>query len=66
MLSRDRLPDLIVIVVLALLLTLLNYSGHIRVISDYPLVFLLTTYFLGRAVTWYVINNHKQDKDEEG
>lgn len=63
MLSKQRIPDLIVIAVLGLLLVLLNYSGHIAIISDYPFIFLLVMYFVGRAVTWYVINKHMEDSD---
>ncbi|MEI6060059.1 MAG: hypothetical protein WCR72_05090 [Bacteroidota bacterium] len=60
MLSKDRVPDLIVIACLGLLLVLLNYSGKIGILSDYPFVFLLAMYFIGRAVTWYVINQHME------
>ncbi len=65
MLSKERIPDLIVIAVVGLFLILLNYTGNIGVISDYPFIFLLLMYFAGRAVTWYVINKHI-DRDEEG
>jgi len=51
MLSKQRIPDLIVIVVLGLLLILLNYTGNIGIMSDYPFIFLLIMYFVGRAVT---------------
>jgi hypothetical protein len=61
MLSKQRVPDLIVIVVLGLLLILLNYTGNIGIISDYPFIFLLIMYFVGRGVTWYVINKHFED-----
>ena len=64
MLSKDRIPDLIVIAVLGLLLVLLNYTGNIGIISNYPFVFLLAMYFIGRAVTWYVINNHMGNGDD--
>jgi len=65
MLSKQRIPDLIVIAVLGLLLIMLNYMGQIRVISDYPFIFLLIMYFVGRAVTWYIINKH-MGNDENG
>ncbi len=65
MLSKQRIPDLIVIAVLGLSLVLLNYTGHIGIISDYPFIFLLVMYFVGRAVTWYVINNHMEDGDSQ-
>ena len=65
MLSKQRIPDLIVIAVLGLLLLMLNYAGQIRVISDYPFIFLLLMYFIGRAVTWYVINKNMEE-DENG
>jgi len=65
MLSKQRIPDLIVIAVLGLLLVLLNYTGHIGIISDYPFIFLLVMYFVGRAVTWYIINNHMQGGEDE-
>ena len=58
MLSKQRIPDLIFIAVLGLFLTLLNYTGQITLVSDYPFIFMLITYFVGRAVTWYVINKH--------
>jgi len=64
MLSKQRIPDLIVIAVLGLSLVLLNYTGHIGIVSDYPFIFLLVMYFVGRAVTWYVINNHMEDGSE--
>jgi hypothetical protein len=65
MLSKQRIPDLIVIAVLGLLLVLLNYTGQIKIISDYPFIFLLAMYFVGRAVTWYIINNHMQGGEDE-
>jgi hypothetical protein len=65
MLSKQRIPDLIVIAVLGLVLVLLNYTGTIGIISDYPFIFLLAMYFIGRAITWYVINNY-MDHDGEG
>jgi hypothetical protein len=61
MLSKQRIPDLIVIVVLGLFLILLNYTGNIGVVSNYPFIFLLVMYFVGRAVTWYIINKHLED-----
>ncbi|MFZ4548228.1 MAG: hypothetical protein ACOYN4_12365 [Bacteroidales bacterium] len=61
MLSKQRIPDLIVILALGLILTLLNYTGTIGVISDYPFIFMLIMYFVGRAVTWYVINKHFEE-----
>ena len=64
MLSKQRIPDLIVIAVLGLFLVLLNYTGRIGIISDYPFIFLLVMYFVGRAVTWYVINKHMEDNEE--
>ena len=64
MLSKQRIPDLIVIAVLGLLLLLLNYTGHIGIMADYPFVFLLVMYFVGRAVTWYIINNYMNDGGE--
>ena len=64
MLSKQRIPDLIVIAVLGLLLVMLNYAGQIRIISDYPFIFLLIMYFVGRAVTWYVINKNMEDEGE--
>ena len=63
MLSKQRIPDLIVIAVLGLLLVLLNYTGQIGIVSDYPFIFLLVMYFVGRTVTWYIINNHMGDGD---
>jgi hypothetical protein len=65
MLSKQRIPDLVVIVVLGLLLILLNYTGNIGIMSDYPFVFLLIMYFVGRAVTWYIINQHLDDGEGE-
>jgi hypothetical protein len=65
MLSKQRIPDLIVIAVLGLLLILLNYTGHIGIMSDYPFIFLLAMYFVGRAVTWYIINQHMDDDGRE-
>ncbi len=65
MLSKDRLPDLIVIAVLGLLLALLSYTGQMGIIGNYPFIFLLAMYFLGRAVTWYVINNHQHEDGDE-
>lgn len=64
MLSKQRIPDLIVIAVLGLILILLNYTGTIGIISDFPFIFLLAMYFIGRAVTWYVINNYMDHEDE--
>jgi Sec-independent protein secretion pathway component TatC len=61
MLSKQRIPDLIVIAVLGLLLIFLNYTGHIGLVSDYPFIFLLVMYFVGRAVTWHIINQHMDD-----
>ena len=66
MLSKQRIPDLIVILVLGLFLFLLNYSGKISIISDYPFIFLLIMYFIGRGVTWYIINKHMENGDEDG
>lgn len=66
MLSKQRIPDLLVLVVLGAFLILLNYTGNIRVISDYPFIFLLIMYFIGRAVTWYVINKHMDDSENGG
>jgi len=63
MLSKQRIPDLIVIAVLGLLLVLLNYTGNIGIMSDYPFIFLLVMYFVGRAVTWYIINQHMDNED---
>jgi hypothetical protein len=65
MLSKQRIPDLVVIVVLGLLLILLNYTGNIGIMADYPFVFLLIMYFVGRAVTWYIINQHMDDGEGE-
>ncbi len=64
MLSKQRIPDLVVIMALGLFLTLLNYTGTIGVVSDYPFIFLLIMYFVGRAVTWYVINMHYEGDGE--
>lgn len=64
MLSKQRIPDLIVIAVLGLFLILLNYTGHAGIISNYPFIFLLFMYFIGRAVTWYIINKHMDDGDQ--
>lgn len=61
MLSKQRIPDLIVIVVLGLFLVLLNYTGKIGLVSDYPFIFLLVMYFIGRAVTWYIINKQMEN-----
>ncbi len=66
MLSKQRIPDLIVIAVLGLLLILLNYTGNIGIMSDYPFIFLLIMYFVGRAVTWYIINQHMNDGEDGG
>jgi len=66
MLSKQRIPDLIVIAVLGLFLILLNYTDNISVISNFPFIFLLIMYFVGRGVTWYIINNHMDNGDEEG
>jgi len=63
MLKKQRIPDLIVIAVLGLLLVLLNYTGNIGIMSDYPFIFLLVMYFVGRAVTWYIINQHLDEGD---
>lgn len=65
MLSKQRVPDLIVIVVIGLFLILLNYTGNIGIMSDYPFIFLLIMYFVGRGVTWYVINKHMDDNENE-
>jgi hypothetical protein len=65
MLSKQRIPDLIVIAVLGLTLVLLNYTGNIGIMSDYPFIFLLVMYFVGRAVTWYIINNYGSDGNDE-
>ena len=64
MLRKQRIPDLIVIAVLGLLLVLLNYTGNIGIMSDYPFIFLLAMYFVGRAVTWYIINNYRDDAND--
>lgn len=66
MLSKQRIPDLIVIVVLGLLLILLNYTGNIGIMADYPFIFLLIMYFVGRTVTWYIINQHMDDSEGDG
>jgi len=66
MLSKQRIPDLIVITVLGLFLILLNYTGNIGIISNYPFIFLLAMYFVGRAVTWYIINHHMEDGEGGG
>jgi hypothetical protein len=63
MLRKERIPDLVVIALLGLILVLLNYTGTAGVIGDYPFVFLLLMYFVGRAVTWYVISTH-HDREE--
>ena len=63
MLSKQIITDLIVIAVLGLLLVLLNYTGNIGIMSDYPFIFLLIMYFVGRAVTWYIINQHMDNED---
>lgn len=63
MLSKQRIPDLIVIVVLGFFLILLNYTGNIGIISNYPFIFLLVMYFVGRGVTWYIINKNAEDID---
>lgn len=65
MLSKQRIPDLIVIAVLGLSLVLLNYTGNIGIMSDYPFIFLLAMYFIGRAVTWYVINNYGDNEGDQ-
>ncbi len=65
MLSKQRVPDLIVIATLGLFLILLNYTGNIGILSDYPFIFLLIMYFVGRAVTWYVINKHFDNNENE-
>jgi hypothetical protein len=65
MLSKQRIPDLIVIAVLGLTLVLLNYTGNIGIMSDYPFIFLLVMYFVGRAITWYIINNYGSDGNDE-
>jgi hypothetical protein len=65
MLSKQRIPDLIVIAVLGLFLILLNYTGNAVVISNYPFIFLLFMYFVGRGVTWYIINKHMDNGDED-
>jgi hypothetical protein len=33
--------------------------------SDYPFIFMLIMYFVGRGVTWYVINKHMDDNESE-
>jgi hypothetical protein len=66
MLSKQRIPDLIVIAVLGLLWALLTYTGNIGIISDYMFFFLLLMYMVGRAVTWYIINKHMDDQDNNG
>jgi Sec-independent protein secretion pathway component TatC len=66
MLSKQRIPDLIVIAILGLFLILLNYTGNIGVISNYPFIFLMLMYFVGRGVTWYIINKHMDNSDGEG
>ncbi len=63
MLSKERLPDLIVITLLLLLLLVMNYFKITYIIGNYPFVALLIMYFVGRAVTWYVISKH-MDKNE--
>lgn len=63
MLSKQRLPDLIVISVLLLILLAMNYFKVIGIIGDYPFVALLIMYFVGRAVTWYIISRHT-DREE--
>ncbi len=65
MLSKQRIPDLIVIAVLGLFLVLLNYTHTIGIISDFPFIFMLAMYFIGRAVTWYIINKHMEDGQDE-
>jgi hypothetical protein len=65
MLSKQRIPDLIVIAVLGLLLVLLNYTGKIGIMSDYPFIFLLVMYFVGRAVTWYIITNYGDNGEDQ-
>lgn len=65
MLSKQRVPDLIVIVAIGLFLILLNYTGNIGIMSDYPFIFMLIMYFVGRGVTWYVINKHMDDNESE-
>jgi hypothetical protein len=61
MLSKQRIPDLVVIAVLGLILILLNYTGNIGIISEYPFIFLLMMYFVGRGVTWYIINRNMEE-----
>lgn len=61
MLSKQRLPDLVVIAIVAMLLLALNYFGKMHIIADYPFIFLLLMYFVGRAVTWYVISRHTEE-----
>lgn len=63
MLSKQRLPDLIVISVLLLILLAMNYFKVTSIIGDYPFVALLIMYFVGRAVTWYIISKHT-DREE--
>lgn len=63
MLSKQRIPDLIVIACLGLLWAVLSFTGTISLVSDYLFFFLLTMYFLGRAVTWYIIQKHTEDQD---
>jgi hypothetical protein len=65
MFNKQRIPDLIFIVALGLFLTLLNYIDQIKLIADYPFIFLLIAYFVGRAVTWYVINKHMENGENE-
>jgi hypothetical protein len=65
MLSKQRIPDLVVIAVLGLLWALLTYTGNIGIISDYLFFFLLFMYFVGRAVTWYVIGKHAEDQENK-
>jgi hypothetical protein len=61
MLSKQRIPDLVVIAILGLILILLNYTGNIGIISEYPFVILLLMYFVGRGVTWYIINRNMEE-----
>ena len=63
MLSKQRLPDLIVISVLLFILLAMNYFKVTSIIGDYPFVALLIMYFVGRAVTWYIISKHT-DREE--
>jgi uncharacterized membrane protein len=65
MLSKQRIPDLIVIAVLGLLWALLSYTGNLGIISDYLFFFLFFMYLVGRAVTWYVINKHMEDQEND-